>query len=295
MASPVDPIGDPTVTSYHHPDSEGEPQHIRLPRSTLVDRLDDALINLDRVRQQPTLALALAAFLAVIAAGAWWVGRPAGVVPVEARIPLTPPAALAQSTPPGAPPPAEALVVGPESDTTGRGDGDGDGAEGPLDEPGLLLVHVAGAVAAPGIVELEAGSRIADAVEAAGGPSEGADLHQLNLAAPVADGMQIRVPLEGEVAQAPMGTVAAGPTGSGGSDAESGAGSGASGGPAGPIDVNRASVAALEGLPGIGPSLAAAIVDWRETHGPFVVVDDLLDVPGIGPAKLATLADHATT
>ena len=135
--------------------------------------------------------------------------------------------------------------------------------------PATLIVHVAGWVKRPGLVELASGGRVADAVAAAGGALPGADLSALNLAAPLRDGDQIRVPAPGEAAA----------MGSAGGDADA------------PVDVNRASAAELERLPGVGPVLAQRIVDYREEHGPFATAEDLLDVPGIGEAKLAELRD----
>lgn len=139
------------------------------------------------------------------------------------------------------------------------------------------VVHVAGAVARPGVYRLPPGARVADAVEAAGGPAPGAELHRLNLAAALVDGSQVYVPLEGERPPA----------------VESAAGGGAEA-PAGPLDLNAATAAQLEELPGIGPATAAAIVEAREERGGFSSVDDLLDVRGIGPAKLEALRDLVT-
>ena len=138
---------------------------------------------------------------------------------------------------------------------------------------GPLVVHVAGAVARPGVYELAPGSRVQAAVDAAGGAAPGADPGALNLAAPVADGERVYVPLVGETvpvaAESPAVTAAA----------------------TGPIDLNRASAAELDELPGIGPATAAAIVEHREQHGPFASVEDLEAVRGIGPAKLDALRD----
>ncbi len=136
--------------------------------------------------------------------------------------------------------------------------------------PGPVVVHVAGAVAAPGVQRLPAGSRVIDAVDAAGGLLPDADAGQVNLAAELADGTQVYVPAVGEVAPV---------TGTGGA------------GPSGPIDLNIADATVLESLPGIGPATAAAILDHRERNGPFVSVDGLLEVRGIGEAKLAQLRD----
>ena len=133
-----------------------------------------------------------------------------------------------------------------------------------------LYVHVSGAVAGPGLYVLADGARVMDAVAAAGGFTGDADSAAVNLARPIADGEQLHVPAKGE-APAP----APGP---------------ASGG-AGPIDLNTADVAALETLPGIGPTLGGRIVAWREENGRFTSVDDLLAVPGIGEKLLAGMRD----
>lgn len=134
-------------------------------------------------------------------------------------------------------------------------------------------VHVAGAVVFPGVYLLPPGARVDDAVAAAGGSTQAADLDALNLAAAVADGVRIYVPEHGEEVDlltpaAPVVT-----------------------GVAGPVDINRADVGQLDALPGVGPATAAAIVAERERNGPFLTVDDLERVPGIGPAKLAGLRD----
>lgn len=143
-----------------------------------------------------------------------------------------------------------------------------------------VTVHVAGAVAAPGVYVLPSGSRVGDAVSTAGGPLAGADLERLNLAAPVADGSRVYVPrVDQPEVPGVLGADVAGPGGS--SDPAS----------TGPIDLNTADAAALEDLPGVGPATAAAIVAHREEHGPFSSVEELLEVRGIGEAKLAAIRD----
>lgn len=139
-----------------------------------------------------------------------------------------------------------------------------------------IVVHVAGSVTAPGVYELQQGDRVHDAVAMAGGAAAGADLEGLNLAAPLVDGARVYVPAVGEIdpSTVPSGLVP-----------DVGGSSGA------PIDLNTASAAQLEGLPGVGPATAAAIVGDRERNGPFASVDDLDRVPGIGAAKLAALRD----
>jgi competence protein ComEA len=137
---------------------------------------------------------------------------------------------------------------------------------------GPLIVHVAGAVVSPGVYELAPGARVEAALEAAGGAVPGADPGALNLAAPVGDGERVYVPMVGE--PVPIAT---------GSPAVTVA--------PGPVDLNEASAAELDGLPGIGPATAAAIVEHREQNGPFASVEDLEAVRGIGPAKLDALRD----
>jgi competence protein ComEA len=134
-----------------------------------------------------------------------------------------------------------------------------------------LLVHVVGAVRTPGLYRLDDGSRVDDAIGAAGGPRPKADLDAINLAAPVADGQQVIVPVRGS------GTAAAG--------------AGSSGTAAGRVHLNTASLEQLDTLPGVGPVTAQKILDYRDQHGAFSSVDELDAVPGIGPTRLAELKE----
>jgi competence protein ComEA len=145
-----------------------------------------------------------------------------------------------------------------------------------------VVVHVAGAVVRPGVVTLPAGSRVIDAIRAAGGARAGADLDRLDLAAKVADGIRIAVPLQGEPAPPLDAGASAGGTASAG------------GQPPGPINLNTASEQDLETLPGIGPTLATAIIAERERTGGFTSVDDLRRVHGIGDARFAQLQPLVT-
>ena len=138
-----------------------------------------------------------------------------------------------------------------------------------------LLVHVLGAVAAPGLVELAPGARVVDAVAAAGGFTPEADPAAVNLARLVVDGEQLVVLAVG---QAPPPAAGAGGSGPAAGD--------------GKVHLNTADVAALDTLPRIGPALAQRIIDWREANGPFTSVDQLLDVAGIGDAVFSGLADR---
>ncbi len=141
-----------------------------------------------------------------------------------------------------------------------------------------VLVHVCGAVRSPGVVKLPQGSRVAEAIELAGGPTAKASLSGVNLAARVADGQQIVVP-----ERAPAG---------GGSAPALAGGSGAGGaGAGGLVNLNTASIAELETLPGVGPATAQKIVDYRAANGGFANIEQLKDVPGIGDAKFAAMKD----
>lgn len=156
-----------------------------------------------------------------------------------------------------------------------------------LPEPGRIVVDVAGAVVRPGVHELPAASRVVDAIDAAGGFTADADRVRLNLAEPVADGAHVWVPAVGESSGpdlVPVVTVSGGA-----SQAGSARGDGS-----GTVDINAADAASLERLPGIGPSLAAAIVEHRQRHGPFATVDELVEVSGIGPVKLEQIRPQAT-
>ena len=128
-----------------------------------------------------------------------------------------------------------------------------------------VTVHVAGAVRRPGVYRLAAGRRGQDAIRAAGGATRRADL-----AAPLLDGAQVLVPERGTAHAVPSARAA--PSA-----------------PAPVVHLNSADAAALDALPGVGPATAARILAWRDEHGGFVAVDELLEVPGIGPAKLETL------
>ncbi|MEO3761167.1 ComEA family DNA-binding protein [Mycobacterium sp. B14F4] len=152
-----------------------------------------------------------------------------------------------------------------------------------------VVVSVVGLVHEPGLVTLDAGARIADALEAAGGPLDGADLVGLNMARRVADGEQVVV----GIAAPPGEPVTMGSSVSGGTAAASPpqapASTGGDAAPAGLVNLNTATVDELDTLPGIGPVTAAAIVAWRDANGQFTSVEQLGDVDGIGPARLEKL------
>lgn len=135
---------------------------------------------------------------------------------------------------------------------------------------GEVTVHAAGAVITPGVYRLPTRSRVSDLLTAAGGATPDADLDQLNLAAPLADGERILVPRRGETVSAATGTAS-------GSQSST------------KVDLNTATAEELDKLPGIGPATAEAIIRHRETRGRFRSVTELLEVRGIGEAKLEQL------
>jgi competence protein ComEA len=206
------------------------------------------------------VVVALLALAALLVAGAVWaraVPRPAGGTGAEGAL------APADQTLPRA-------SAAPSATTAG-----------PLDR---VAVHVAGRVRRPGLVRLPAGSRVQDAIRAAGGATPGADLDAISLARRLTDGEQIRVPAPGDPAP-PLGQGAAGPGGP--------AGPGTPGATPAPLDLNTASVEQLDTLPGVGEVTAGRIVAYRTAH-PFTAVDELLEVPGIGQRRFDQLKDLVT-
>lgn len=216
------------------PEGDGSPTPLGLVRPAPPADRPSLRDRLDRWRDDPRARIALIALVAVIA-GLYWYRSALG----------------SESTP------LEGVALDPPAPSETPGE----------TAPSEIVVHVSGAVARPGVLRLESHSRVADAVEAAGGAIADADLDQLNLAAPLGDGERVHVPLEGETLP-----IAAG------ADATR----------TGPLNVNSASAAELETLPGIGPAIAQAIVAARADHR-FETVDDLLRVRGIGPSKLEEL------
>lgn len=225
-----------------HPSSlDDAPLHRPAPPRSWRERVEQLA---DATGTTPARIFVGGALVAAVVLAGLWLTRPPAT-PVEAALPF----ASTTAPLPAASPVASAAEV--------------------------LVVHVAGAVVVPGIHELPAGSRVVDAIEAAGGLAPNADGARLNLAAPVADGQRVYIPAVGESAPPPV---------VGGSD-----GAGPAGAAAGPVDLNQADEEALDALPGVGPATAAAIIQHREEIGRFTSVDQLLDVRGIGEAKLEQL------
>lgn len=143
----------------------------------------------------------------------------------------------------------------------------------------LIAVDVIGAVVAPGVYRLPSAGRVDDAITAAGGLAPDANRERVNLAAPLEDGAQLRVPRVDEAMDTAAPEMAAHPA-----DQADG----------GLMDINTADAGTLEELPGVGPATAEAIVAYREANGPFRAVDDLQNVKGIGPSLFAKIVDLVT-
>ena len=179
------------------------------------------------------------------------------------------------------PPELELPTVGSSGDPGARQQDSGSSPRESSNDPAstapaeVVVVHVAGAVMRPGVYRLAGESRLADALDAAGGPAADAEPDGVNLAARLTDGERVYVPRRGEAPPSGAMTASGGASGTGA--------------PAGPIDLNTATAADLEALPGVGPATAAAIVEYRQQQGRFRSVDELLEVRGIGEAKLAVI------
>lgn len=215
--------------------------------------------------------LAVAAVLAVVlGVGWWWRSAPQ---------PVAPGATFSGAAEAGAEPTIGASSPASSLEGSARAPA-APGATGSTSAE--VTVHVVGLVRKPGIVRLPAGSRLAAAVDAAGGAGPAADLSSVNLARVALDGEQISVLGRGPRA----GRWTAPPQSSGTSPSLPGTTA-----TEGPLDLNSASAEALQELPGVGPVLASRIVEWRTRHGRFSSVEELREVEGIGDRKFATLSD----
>jgi len=231
-------------------------------------------------------ALVLCGLVIALAAWRWW-PRASAEVPAS---PVAERTAGGRSLPgaePGAGGGAEPGAG--QGKEPGAGKGAGEPGSGATGESGAasstVYVHVVGAVRHAGMYALADGARVADAVAAAGGLAGNAAQAGVNLARPVADGEQVAVPTLDEVARGTAPAGGAAPPAGGAVQA----GGGGAGSSAGPVNINTADAAALDVLPGVGPSTAQKIVADREANGPFTSPDDLGRVAGIGPKKLEEL------
>jgi competence protein ComEA len=146
----------------------------------------------------------------------------------------------------------------------------------PAPTPAPIVVDVAGAVPRPGVYEMPGGSRVKDAVEAAGGFLAEADKANINLAAPLEDGQKLDIPFLAGVAAAGVPRVAAVETPT-------------------QVNINEATLEELDTLPGIGTTLAQSIIDYRDTYGPFYFIEDIMNVPGIGSSTFETIKEMILT
>jgi competence protein ComEA len=247
----------------------------RLPEPTSLDgsASPSASLRGDR-RYNPgrggAIALALVALISVLGAGTW----------VAVSQPRRIPVASAQT-----PAPSATSSLGPGGSLRSPMAGS---SAGPTVT--VVVVDVVGLVRRPGVYRLPSGSRVDDAVRAAGGARAGVDLTGLNLARKLSDGEQVAVGVTG-AGRPDAGSGSA--SGGSGDASTSGLGSGV-GTSAGVLDLNAATLSQLDGLPGVGKVLAQRILDWRTAHGRFDAVDQLRSVTGIGDAKFADLKPLVT-
>jgi competence protein ComEA len=222
----------------------------------------------DPGRPAATALVLVAALAAVVAAVGVWTGRPQAE-PVRGL-----PAVVVDGAQPSSPPTSPSTSPSTLSPTST-----------PSSASGTLVVSVSGRVVRPGLVRVPDGARVADVVAAAGGALRGADLTGLNLARRVSDGEQVAVGV-------PVAPDAGGAQPSG--SLSGGAASGASAGPQGKVDLNAATVAQLDALPGVGPITAQHIVDWRTHNGRFAKIEQLREVDGIGEHRFQQLRELVT-
>jgi competence protein ComEA len=212
--------------------------------------------------------LASAFGVIVMVVGVWWVVR-VPPPPPEATIPF------ASST----------IAVGLVAPGLGN-------VASPASAVARITIYVSGEVVKPGVYVLLPTARIIDALQAAGGATSAADLVVVNLAAPLVDAAQVFIPRIGSTPRVKLPRPRAGinlPTAGSVVVGSSGGGTGSGSVVPGVVDLNSASLSDLDSLPGVGPSTAQAIIDYRVANGPYASVDDLLNVRGIGPSKLAAM------
>ena len=275
----------PTAQQDQPHDMSARPSHMsKSPwgRQGMLQRLQEWLQ--ERMPQVDLRKLAAVMFLvALVALGLGWTSlrRPASL---DDRLPIASSSPSDQGAPSaGVADPAEAGIKAPV--------GGQSAATGPV------FIHVAGAVLSAGVVQLPNGSRVVDAVAAAGGLRPDADSNRVNLAATLIDGSQVMIPSLGQPnpVQVPVVQGAASGASAGGASAAGSAGAGSGAGEvAGPVNLNTATLEQLETLPGVGPATAQAILAFRDKEGSFKSIEALLDVRGIGDAKFEALRELIT-
>ena len=253
LFQPADPAGERAAGP------PGEPSESQPADAAERLRTDGAERPRRRLTSRHLAVMAALALIAVVASVGWLLRAKAVPIAVAAApatatisVPSATPSTLASATPTPSPP-----------------------------VTATILVHVIGAVVSPGLLKLPQGARVADALAAAGGLRSDADPAELNLAAVVSDGSQIVIGTK----SAPRGEVREGST-------SSGAGSAGAATAAAVIDLNTATLAQLDTLPGVGPVTAQAILDYRTKHGRFTKVEELQEVDGIGTKTYAQIAPH---
>lgn len=259
---PPPPVGPPRPTP---PDSRGQSPLVPVPGRHAARRVGagggllPATLR-GRVLLGPAQLAVVAVLVAIgLAVTAWWVVR-SDAEPAAEQAVAAPAGALVPVEPVSSASPAGAAPVGTDGAAT----------------PGTVTVDVAGKVRRPGIAVLDAGARVVDALEAAGGVRPGADVAGLNLARVLVDGEQILVGVPPPPGVAATSVPAPGEQ------------------PGVLVNLNTADEVQLEALPEVGPVTAASILAWRDSHGGFTSVDELLEVDGIGEATLARIAPHVT-
>ena len=249
---------------------------------------DDSSARSPRIRWRTgRRAAALLCLLATAFLGWFWWQAANATVEVSPLSSINPTEASGPEDPAPETGPSAAPDISP-GEGEGRGDVEGvDGSDregdGGADTRDTVIVHVAGAVVRAGIVELPRGSRLHEAIAAAGGGAPGADPEQLNLAAVLEDGQKVLVPRQGET----VPDVSAPASDASETSARGSPGSGSA--PGGKINLNTAGAEELATLPRVGPVLAQRIVDWRKQHGNFQRVEELDAVDGFGPKLLEGL------
>ena len=296
----ADPLGDllddpgPGEGSDVVDDGRHRPE--RVPLLSVPEALRSLQLGVGPAAVRGVLVLALVA--AVVLAGRWaWVTQRADPVAqervesVQATLPTAEDGGGGDDRPAGG---ADAAPVGGSEDQRAREEDGAAGATGQAGGSGggdqrqqHVVVHVTGAVHDPGVVTLPAGTRVVDAVAAAGGLMEDADESSLNLARQLGDGEQLWVGRPGE--EPPPGLPSPADTGGGTGTTADG-----DGGQVVVVDLNRATRAELEALPGVGPVTAGKILAWRDEHGGFSVAEELLEVSGIGERTLEQLRPYVT-